>query len=139
MPDGSIRQFTYAMEAKSLITWPSAGHVIPALGFWEISGIAWSGRGRIERVEVSVDGGATWADAELVEPVLPLSHTRFKHGWTWDGRATTILSRATDETGYLQPTREELLAVRGENYVYHYNGIQPWDVAADGRVTNGYA
>jgi sulfane dehydrogenase subunit SoxC len=139
MPDASIRQFTYVMEAKSVITWPSAGHVIPALGFWEISGIAWSGNGRIETVEVSTDGGESWNEATLVEPVLPLSHTRFKYGWTWDGQPTTILSRAIDETGYVQPTRQELLDVRGAGYVYHYNGIQSWNVAANGLVTNGYA
>lgn len=136
MPDGRARQFTFVMEAKSLITWPSAGHILPALGFWEIRGIAWSGRGRITRVEVSTDGGKTWANAELVEPVLPLALTRFRFGWQWNGEETVIVSRATDETGYVQPTKAQLVAVRGTASVYHFNAQQPWRIGRDGRVTN---
>jgi sulfane dehydrogenase subunit SoxC len=140
MPDGSARQFTFTMEAKSTITWPTTRtRVMPALGPWEVRGIAWSGRGRISRVEVSADGGKTWADARLVDPVLPIAHTRFLFPWTWDGTDAVLVSRATDETGYVQPTRDELIAARGTGSIYHYNGQQNWRVAADGTITNFYA
>jgi sulfane dehydrogenase subunit SoxC len=140
MPDNSARQFTFVMEAKSVITWPTPRiGVMPGLGPWEIRGIAWSGRGRITRVEVTTDGGASWADAQLVDPVLPIAHTRFLFPWTWDGSEAILTSRATDETGYVQPTRDELVSVRGTGSFYHYNGQQNWRVAADGTITNFYA
>ena len=139
LPDGIARQFTFVMEAKSVITFPSGGQTIPATGFWEVNGIAWSGRGKIERVEVSTDGGNTWADAELQEPVLPICLTRFRFPWTWNGDAAMLQSRATDETGYVQPTVAELVAARGVNSTYHNNGIQTWAVAESGEVTNVYA
>ena len=140
MPDGSARQFTFLMEAKSTITWPTARTgTMPGQGPWEIRGIAWSGRGRISRVEVSTDGGQTWADTRLVDPVLPIAHTRFLFPWTWDGSEAVLISRATDETGYVQPSRDALVGVRGTGSVYHYNGQQNWRVAADGTVTNFYA
>jgi sulfane dehydrogenase subunit SoxC len=136
MPDGTSRQYTFVMEARSIITWPSAEHDLPERGFWEIQGLAWSGRGRITRVEVSADGGASWSEARLDEPVLPLCHTRFRWPWTWDGGEAVLQSRATDETGYVQPTREQLIAVRGTLSRYHYNGIASYHVATDGTVTN---
>lgn len=136
MPDGTARQFTFVMEAKSLILAPSGGHRLRGPGFREIVGIAWSGRGRIARVEVSVDGGARWLDAALGTPVLPKCLTRFTLPWRWDGAPATLASRATDETGYVQPTRAALIAARGTASHYHYNGIQPWHVAEDGTVTN---
>jgi sulfane dehydrogenase subunit SoxC len=140
MPDNSARQFTFVMEAKSVITWPTPRiGVMPGLGPWEIRGIAWSGRGRITRVEVSTDGGTSWADAQLVDPVLPIAHARFLFPWTWDGSEAILTSRATDETGYVQPTRDELVSVRGTGSVYHYNGQQNWHIAADGTITNFYA
>jgi sulfane dehydrogenase subunit SoxC len=140
MPDGSARQFTFAMEAKSTITWPTPRiRVMPAQGPWEVRGIAWSGRGRITRVEVSADGGKTWGDARLVDPVLPIAHTRFLFPWTWNGTDAVLVSRATDETGYVQPTRDELVNARGTGSIYHYNGQQNWRVAADGTITNYYA
>lgn len=136
MPDGTARLFTWVMDAKSVITWPSGGHRIPEPGFWEITGLAWSGKGRIVRVEVSTDGGRSWALAELQQPVLPLAHTRFRFPWRWDGEEALLQSRATDETGYVQPTRAALLSRRGTNSLYHYNGIQTWRVSPDGRVTH---
>jgi len=136
MPDGKARIFTYAMEAKSVITFPSGGQTLPARGLYELTGLAWSGRGRIERVEVTVDGGRTWAKAELQEPRLPIALTRFRLAWRFDGQDALIASRAVDETGYVQPTRAALIAVRGTNSNYHYNGIKVWNVRADGRVTN---
>jgi len=93
----------------------------------------------IKRVEVSVDGGKSWQDARLQEPVLTRALTRFRLPWQWDGKPAVIQSRAIDETGYVQPTLAELLAVRGENYFYHNNAIWPWRIAADGEVTNALA
>jgi sulfane dehydrogenase subunit SoxC len=113
MPDGKARQFTFVMEAKSVITRPGGGQALSGPGFYEITGLAWSGRGKITRVEVSSDGGTTWNVATLAEPVLPKAFTRFTSPWRWDGRPTTLRSRGVDETGYIQPTRDELIAVRG--------------------------
>jgi sulfane dehydrogenase subunit SoxC len=140
MPDGTSRQFTFYMEAKSTITWPTpAIGAMPARGPWEIRGIAWSGLGRITKVEVSTDGGSTWAAARLDEPVLPIAHTRFRFPWTWNGDEVTLQSRATDESGFVQPSREDLVKVRGDDSIYHYNGIQSWRIAASsGQITNVY-
>jgi sulfane dehydrogenase subunit SoxC len=144
MPDGKARQFTFEMEAKSVITSPSGGMRLAGPGVHEISGLAWSGRGAIRRVDVSLDGGRSWHPAALDAPVLPLCHTRFRLPWTWDGRDAILQSRCTDETGYVQPTIGQLVAVRGLNgptgSVYHHNGIQSWKVvAADGSVSNVHA
>jgi sulfane dehydrogenase subunit SoxC len=136
MPDGTARQFTFVMEAKSVITFPSGGQQLQGPGFCEISGLAWSGRGRISQVEVSTDGGTNWRAARLQEPVLPKCLTRFRAPWTWDGAAALLQSRATDETGYVQPPRATLIGVRGLNSGYHNNGIQTWSVLADGSVQN---
>jgi sulfane dehydrogenase subunit SoxC len=138
LPDGIARQFTFIMEAKSVITTPSGGQTIPSTGFREISGIAWSGRGKITMVEVSTDGGSTWHEAELQEPVLPICLTRFRLPWAWDGNAGTIQSRATDETGYVQPTVEAITQARGLNSTYHMNAIKTWAIAETGEVTNVY-
>ena len=136
MPDGKARIFTYAMEAKSVITFPSGGQTLPTRGLYELTGLAWSGRGRIERVEVTTDGGRTWVEAALQEPRLPIALTRFRLAWQFDGRDTIVASRAIDETGYVQPTRAALIAARGTNSAYHFNGIKLWNVHADGTVTN---
>ncbi len=136
MPDGKARIFTYAMEAKSVITFPSGGHTLPGPGLYELTGLAWSGRGRIERVEITMDGGRTWTNALLQEPRQPIALTRFRLPWRFDGREVVIASRAVDETGYVQPTREALIQARGTNSIYHFNGIKFWRVKADGIVTN---
>ncbi len=138
LADGTARQFTFILEAKSVITFPSGGQRIPGPGFWEVTGLAWSGQGRIARVDVSADGGATWHEAALQEPVLPISLTRFRLPWTWDGQPARLQSRAVDETGYVQPTLAQLVAARGVNSFYHYNAIETWAVAADGEVSNVY-
>jgi len=137
LPDGTARQFTFDMEPKSLITRPSGGHTLAGPGVHELTGIAWSGRGTIARVEITVDGGTTWTPAELQLPVLPLAHTRFRWSWKWDGREARIASRCTDDTGYTQPSLAELIEARGTHSQYHNNGIQMWKVAADGTLTNG--
>jgi sulfane dehydrogenase subunit SoxC len=133
---GKARQFTWVMEAKSVITFPSGDMQLPGKGFYEITGIAWSGRAPIERVEISTDGGKSWALALLQEPVLPKAHVRFRYPWQWDGTEAIIESRATDQTGYVQPTKAFLTTHEGVGPTYHYNGIQSWKIAADGRVSN---
>lgn len=139
LPDGTAREFSFYMEAKSIITRPSGGQRLDVPGFHEITGIAWSGHGKIKRVEVSIDDGKNWQEARLQEPVLTRALTRFRLPWQWDGKPVVIQSRAIDETGYVQPTLAELLAVRGENFFYHNNAIWPWRIAADGEVTNALA
>lgn len=138
MPDGKARQFTFVMEVKSLITSPSPGQFLPAPEVFEIKGLAWSGRGRIRKVEVSADGGKSWAQAALSDPVLPRCFTRFRAAWKWDGSPAVLKSRATDETGAIQPERATLVAERGRNGYYHYNGIVAWAIAADGEISHVY-
>ena len=123
MPDGTARQFTFVMEAKSVITFPSGGHSLHEKGFYEISGLAWSGRGRIKRVDVSTNGGASWKEARLQEPILSKCLTRFRLSWNWDGSPALLQSRAIDETGYVQPTRQQLVDVRGLNSYYHCRAL----------------
>jgi sulfane dehydrogenase subunit SoxC len=136
MPDGKARIFTYVMEAKSVITFPSGGQSLAGPGLYELTGLAWSGRGRVERVDVTLDGGRSWVPATLQEPRLPIALTRFRLPWRFDGRETAIASRAVDESGYVQPTRDDLIEVRGRNSAYHFNGIKFWKIRADGAVTN---
>jgi sulfane dehydrogenase subunit SoxC len=137
---GKARIFTFTMEAKSVITFPSGNMKVPGPGFYEVTGLAWSGRGKIARVEVSCDGGKTWNLAALQDPVLPICQTRFRFPWVWDGTAAVLQSRATDETGYTQPTHAQLIAERGPleapGMMYHMNAIQSWGIAADGSVKN---
>jgi sulfane dehydrogenase subunit SoxC len=136
---GKARQFTFTMEAKSVITFPSGEMKLPGPGFYEVSGVAWSGRGKIARVELTTDGGKTWHLASLQDPILPIAQVRFRFPWVWDGAPAVIASRATDETGYTQPTKEQLIAERGPMEVglfYHMNAIQHWSVARDGSVKN---
>jgi sulfane dehydrogenase subunit SoxC len=134
MADGTARMFSFLMDARSLITYP-AYPVTLTRGWVEINGIAWTGSGKIRRVDVSTDGGATWAPAKLQEPVLSKAHTRFRHLWRWTGGEAVIMSRAVDETGYVQPTRDTLIAARGVSSVgYHINPITGWLVRPDGTV-----
>lgn len=134
LPNGRARIFSLVMDATSIITFPAYPVTLPETGWWEITGLAWSGRGRIARVEVSADGGTSWERAELDGPVLPRCHTRFRYMWNWKGGSTVLMSRAIDETGYVQPTREALLAVRGAGTRYHWNSIRAWEVRGDGSV-----
>lgn len=138
MPNGKARHFTFEMEANSVITRPSGGQHLAHAGLYEISGIAWSGKGRIARVEVSTDEGRSWRDAELQGPVHSKALTRFRLPWRWDGAEVPLESRATDETGYVQPTREALIAARGmkegPDGFNHYHGIKRWYVKASGEV-----
>ncbi|HEX4935183.1 MAG TPA: hypothetical protein VFV33_18490, partial [Gemmatimonadaceae bacterium] len=134
LPNGTARKFSFEVDAKSIITSPAHPEVLKGKGWRPISGIAWSGRGRIAKVEVSTDNGATWHEAELLTTPLPKAHVRFQYMWNWDGRPTVLLSRATDETGYVQPTRTQLLEVRGIGTDFHFNPIYGARVQADGKV-----
>ncbi len=133
LADGTVRQFSLVMDSRSIITDPSYPRTIKP-GWNEIRGIAWSGRGRIQHVDVSVDGGTSWQRADLQAPVLPKAHTRFRFMWNWNGERTEFMSRAVDETGYVQPMRSELLAARGPQTAYHLNPVTAWVVEEDGRV-----
>jgi sulfane dehydrogenase subunit SoxC len=137
--DGKALMFTYPMDVKSLITRPSPGVGPKGAALHEISGIAWSGNGTIRKVEVSMDGGRTWGDAELMAPVMPRAITRFRSPWRWDGNATVLKSRATDDAGGVQPAHEKFIAEHGNNATFHYNGIVAWSVAANGEVKHVYA
>ncbi|HEX8603086.1 MAG TPA: sulfite dehydrogenase [Pseudoduganella sp.] len=136
MPDGTARQFTFQMGVKSVITSPSARQVLDGRGFREITGLAWSGHGRIARVEVSVDGGRRWQEARLDGPVQSRALTRFRFPWVWSGQEAVLQSRAVDEAGNVQPTRAALVGRDGQNSAYHYNAIQSWQVASNGEVSN---
>jgi sulfane dehydrogenase subunit SoxC len=143
-PDPKVAALTHQIGPKSVITYPSGGQQLTGRGFYEISGLAWSGAGTIKRVEVSTDGGQSWKDAELRSPAYPMAHTRFGFHWNWDGKEAVLMSRCTDELGTVQPTRAQVAKfwnepaeksrVRGAD-----NSVQPWKVATDGSVRNGLA
>jgi sulfane dehydrogenase subunit SoxC len=144
-PDGKARWFLFEMPPHSVITFPSVGQRLPVHGFYEIRGLAWSGGGAIRRVEVSSDGGRTYKDAELQEPILRMAHTRFRLPWVWDGAEAVIQSRCTDEKGQVQPSLAELSKAWGvsldywqetSNYINHFNPIHPWKVTREGSVQN---
>ncbi len=136
MPDGRHRQYSSIQECKSVITSPSGGQTLLDKGFYNVTGLAWSGRGRIKRVDVSFDGGRNWQSTRLESPVQSKSLTRFNIGWHWDGGSVILQSRAIDETGYVQPKINQLRAVRGTRSIYHNNAIQSWKVADSGEVSN---
>ncbi len=136
LPNGIARQFTWINEAKSVIASPSGGQFLLDKGYTEIRGLAWSGRGRVKRVDVSVDGGRNWKTARLQQPILSKCLTRFRLDWHWNGQPALLQSRVIDETGYVQPTKRELVAVRGVRSIYHNNAIQSWRVGSSGEVTN---
>ncbi len=139
MPNGKARQFTFVNEAKSLITSPSIGMMLPDNpGIYQITGLAWSGRGKIARVEISADGGDTWVDAELQGPILDKAFTRFNLSWHWQGEYSILQSRATDETGYVQPTRDVLIENRGKHGFFHYNAIVSWEITEEGDINHVY-
>jgi sulfane dehydrogenase subunit SoxC len=136
MPDGLHRQYTSVQEVKSVITSPSGGQMLLDKGFHNIGGLAWSGRGKVTRVDVSADGGRNWKPARLQTPVLSKCLTRFQCDWSWAGEPAMLMSRATDETGQIQPTYAALRKVRGSRSIYHNNAIQTWMVEASGEVRN---
>ena len=135
-PNGQHRQYTNIQECKSVVTTPSGGQVLLDQGFYNITGLAWSGKGKVKRVDVSVDGGRNWRAARLETPVLSKALTRFNLDWVWDGKPAIIQSRAQDETGFVQPTYQQLRAVRGTRSIYHNNAIQSWLAQENGEVKN---
>ena len=139
LKDEKSWQFVFPMEVKSLITRPAPGITLKGPGFYEISGLAWSGNGRIKQVDVSADGGKSWAPAALSGPILPMAPVRFRAAWQWNGGPAVLQSRATDETGMVQPTRAQFAAERGLRGVYHYNAIASWGIDAKGEASNVYA
>ncbi len=136
--DGKAQVFTFPMGVKSVITAPSPGLKLTDKGLYEIRGLAWSGQGRVRQVEVSADGGRTWAEAQIDGPRLDKSVVRFRVPWLWSGRPVQLMSRASDDSGR-QPTRDEILERKGSRFFYHYNAIQTWQVDVKGGLTNVYA
>ncbi len=136
LPGGKHRQYTWLQEAKSVITSPSGGMTLLDRGYHQITGLAWSGRGKVRRVDVSTDGGRNWRTATLQLPIHTKALTRFRLDWSWEGGAALLQSRVIDETGFVQPTIAQLRAVRGTRSIYHNNAIQTWRVDASGAVTN---
>ena len=139
LTSGKSLQFVFPQEGKSIITHPSPGLTMKGPGLYEISGLAWSGYGKIAKVEVSADGGKSWAPAVLQQPVLAMALTRFRMAWHWNGGPAILQSRATDDTGYVQPTRAALLASRGSKAFYHFNGITSWGITENSEVKHVYA
>jgi sulfane dehydrogenase subunit SoxC len=139
LKDDKAWQFVFPLEVKSVITHPSPGLLLKGPGFYEISGLAWSGNGAIRQVEVSADGGKSWAPAVLNNPVLPKALTRFRAAWQWDGGPAMLQSRATDDTGMVQPSRAQFIADRGLRGQYHFNAIQTWAIDGKGEAANAYA
>jgi sulfane dehydrogenase subunit SoxC len=143
LASGKARQFSMEMEAKSVITFPSGDMKLPGAGFYNITGLAWTGRGRVQSVDVSVDGGKTWYPAQLQSVPEQICTVRFAFPWIWEGKPAVLQSRCTDETGYVQPTLKQLIAIRGSNgpfgSIYHLNAIQSWAVNEAGDVSNVHA
>ncbi len=136
---GGIARFSFFMDVKSVVTHPSGQQLLHEKGFYEISGLAWSGHGKIRHVEVSADEGRSWATADLQGPVLDKALTRFSIPWRWDGKPTVLMSRATDDRGVRQPTRDEWKSRYASHSFNHYNAVQTWRIGRDGRVENVYA
>jgi sulfane dehydrogenase subunit SoxC len=141
IPSGKGLWFRFELGPKSVITRPSGGQRLPGRGFYEITGLAWTGRGAVTKVEVSIDGGRTYKEAELQQPVHRYAHTRFRFPWSWNGEEAVLQSRCTDERGEVQPTIVEAAKNLGvtPEYFYdadHFNGIQPWKVNRDGSIQN---
>jgi sulfane dehydrogenase subunit SoxC len=143
--DPKVAALDYQIGPKSVITFPSGGQQLPGRGFYEISGLAWSGGGAIRRVEVSTDNGKSWKNAEIKGTPQRMAHARFGLPWNWDGTETVIMSRSTDELGQVQPTRAQVAAHWNVPLDPSYsvpgldNTIFPWRIASDGSVHNGRA
>lgn len=144
-PDAKGRWWQYQIGPKSVITFPSIGQQLPGPGFYEIIGLAWSGGGAVRKVEVTIDGGRTWKNARMDEPVHRKAHARFRLPWTWDGKETVIASRCTDDQGDVQPSLEEFSRIwkvpmehwiTATNRTDYFNPINPWRITTEGKVRN---
>ena len=136
LKDGTIERFSLNMGVKSVITHPSAGHMLPERGYYEISGLAWTGYGKIKKVEVSDNGGKNWVTADLHPPVLNKSLTRFSVPWQWAGQEAKLQSRATDEYGNIQPSHAAWKTIYAQGSYNHYNAIQTWLISREGTLSN---
>jgi sulfane dehydrogenase subunit SoxC len=136
MPNGLHRQYGSIQEVKSVVTTPSGGQVLLDKGYYNISGLAWTGRGKIKHVDVTVDGGRNWKRARLQTPIQDKCLTRFTMDWVWDGKPALVQSRATDETGHIQATYSKAREIRGRRSIYHNNSIHTWLVSESGEVKN---
>jgi len=136
LANGKARQGTLLMDVKSVITYPTTGEKLPEKGFYEIRGLAWSGRGKISKVDVSIDGGRSWREAALSTEPLSKAFVAFTFPWNWDGKEAVLLSRAMDEEGYIQPYFKQITDARGFHSESHNNAIQAWSVNAKGEVQN---
>lgn len=149
LPGGKSWLFHFTQEVKSFISHPSFGHSLKGPGYYDISGVAYSGNGRVAKVMVSADGGKSWAQAALQDPVLPKAFTRFRMPWRWDGQPVVLQSRAWDEAGNVQPLRADFVAARGQTEKpvatplafpnQHYNSITSWGIGANGEIKHVYA
>jgi sulfane dehydrogenase subunit SoxC len=143
--DPKVAALDYQIGPKSVITFPSAGQQLPGKGFYEISGLAWSGGGAIKLVEISTDGGKRWTKAEIKGTAQRMAHARFGLMWNWDGQETELQSRCTDEIGQVQPSRAQIAKYWNRPFDATFsvpgldNSIQPWKIASDGSITNGFA
>ena len=137
LPDHTARQFSFEMDVKSVITSPTYPSRLTDTGWWPIRGLAWSGRGRVTKVEVSIDGGRTWHAARLEGPLQPKAPVRFEYLWEWSGKPAVLMSRATDETGAAQPSRAQFEQVRGIGTDFHFNYVRAWSVDSDGSIHFG--
>jgi len=138
LKSGRARRFSLEVGVKSVITWPSPGHQLLEKGLYEIRGLAWSGVGTVQQVEVSADGGQSWVDADLQQPAMETAFTPFRAAWRWDGAPAVLMSRAKDSASRQQPSRTKLLEELGGNAYYHYNAVLSWAVAADGSLSHVY-
>jgi sulfane dehydrogenase subunit SoxC len=144
-PDARAASLTNQIGPKSVITFPSGGQQLMGPGFYQISGLAWSGGGAVRKVEISTDGGQTWHEAQIQSPVFRIAHTRFGMNWKWDGRECMLMSRCTDELGTVQPTRAEAAKFWNKPLDASFrvpgndNTVQPWRILSDGSVRNGLA
>ena len=145
--DQKVRWFRYEHGVKSLILQPSGGQQLHGRGYFEMRGLSWSGGGKIRRVEITTDGGQTWKDAQIQDPVFSKAATRWVFPWNWNGEEVVIASRATDERGGTQPTTsvwakawgvtvEEMRRPAPFPRMWRFNAIQPWKIDREGKVTN---
>jgi len=148
LPNGKAYRFYFLQEVKSFISSPSPGLKLREPGYYEITGVAYAGTGRIAKMMVSADGGKSWGEAALQTPVLPKAFTRFRMPWRWNGGPAILQSRAWDEAGNVQPTRAQFVALRGQTSrppavtdfpSQHFNSITSWAVNTQGEVRHVYA
>lgn len=98
------------LVVKSALALPRPAEL--ASGSHVLHGFAHAPAGPVSAVEWSPDGGATWLEAEIVDPILPLAWQRFEFEWDATPGAHTLVTRATDAAGHTQPD-EPLMNEKG--------------------------